>query len=132
MNVVVLVGRLTKDPELRYTPNGKAFARFSLAIDRMYGRERKAKAEAEGKATADFINITAWNTTAEIIAQYGAKGNRIGVEGRIQVDSWNDEQGKRIYRTGVVANRIEFLESYGKNKSVPEGLSELEEGELPF
>lgn len=102
MNVVVLIGNLARDPELKYTQNGKAVCNFTLAVNNPY---------AENKA--DFISVTAWDKQAENIAQYLRKGSKAGVEGRLQVRSYEDKDGNRRWVTEVVANRVEFLGGKG-------------------
>ncbi len=109
MNSVCLVGRLTRDPELRYTTSGMAVVRFTLAVDRRMSKEKRMEAEAKNQPTADFISCTAWNKTAELIANYMQKGSRIGVEGRIQTGSY-EKDGQRVYTTDVVVNNMEFLD----------------------
>lgn len=107
INRVVLVGRMTKDPVLRKTASGTSVVSFTVACDR--------RVKTEGQPTADFINTVAWNKTADIVAQYTHKGSLIGVEGRIQTRSYDDQSGKRVYITEVVADSVQFLES--KNAS---------------
>jgi len=104
INRVVLVGRLTKDPELRYTPNGIASCRFTVAINRTFANQN-------GERDADFINCQAWRKAAENLANYQRKGTLIGLEGRIQTHSYEDQNGQRVYTTTVVADSIQFLES---------------------
>lgn len=101
LNRVVLIGRLTKDPDLRYTPAGHAVCRFTLAVDRSFSQEDEA----------DFIPIVAWRKTAEACANYLRKGRLTAVDGRIQVRSYENEEGRRIYVTEVVADNVRFLES---------------------
>lgn len=115
MNNVCLVGRLTRDPELRYTTSGMAVVRFTLAVDRRMSKEKRMEAEAKNQPTADFISCTAWNKTAELIANFMQKGRRIGVEGRIQTGSY-EKDGQRIYTTDVVVNNVEFLDSFQPNQ----------------
>lgn len=91
INRVVLVGRLTKDPELRYTPNGIASARFTVAVNRTFSNQ-------QGEREADFINCQAWRKQAENLANYMKKGSLIGVEGRIQTGSYDGQDGKRVVR----------------------------------
>lgn len=110
MNHVVLIGRLTRDPELRYLQSGTANARFTLAVDRDLSKEKKQEAEAKGQPTADFINIVAWGKTAENCANYLAKGRMVAVSGRIQTGSYEGKDGKRVYTTDVVAQNVQFLE----------------------
>lgn len=103
MNKIILIGRLTADPELRYTPNGKAVCSFTLAVNRPYTGEG-------GERTADFIEIVVWNKAAENTAQYLVKGRQAAVEGRLQIQSY-EKDGQRRWRTQVVAHSVEFLGS---------------------
>ena len=103
INRVVLVGRLTKDPELRYTPSGVAMARFTLAVNRMFK-------DTNGEQQADFVNIIVWRKQAENTANFLKKGSLAGVEGRIQTGSYEGQDGKRVYTTDVVADSVQFLE----------------------
>ena len=100
MNNVTLVGRLTKDPEVKTTTTGKDTCSFSIAVD----RPTKEK-------TADFISCVAWEKNAELIGKYLTKGSRIGIIGAIQSRSWEGTDGKRIYVTEVLVNRIEFIDT---------------------
>ena len=109
MNHVVLIGRLTRDPELRYLQNGTPVASFALAVDKGLSRVKKQEMEARNQPTADFINIVVWGKTAENCANYLAKGRLVAVQGRIQSGSY-EKDGRRIYTTEVVANQVEFLE----------------------
>ena len=101
MNNVILLGRLTKDPEVRYTNSNMAVARFSLAID------RPAK---DGEKKADFPNIVVFGKQAENCERYLHKGQRAAVEGRLQTGSYERQDGSRVYTTDVVANRVEFID----------------------
>jgi len=103
INRVVLVGRLTKDPELRYTPNGVAVCTFTLAVNRPFTNQ-------QGERDVDFINCVTWRKTAENLANYQKKGNLIGIEGRIQTRSYEGDDGKRRYVTEVIAESVQFLE----------------------
>jgi len=104
MNKVVLIGRLTKDPELRYTPsNNTSVCQFTVAVDRRF--------KSEGQPQADFIQIVAWRQTAEFVAKYFTKGSRIAITGSIQTRTWDDNSGNRRYITEVVADEVEFCES---------------------
>lgn len=114
MNNTVLVGRLTKDADLRYTANGTAVASFTLAVNRAYKKENDEQ-------KADFINCVVWRKTAEALANYTKKGSLIGVEGSIQTRSYDNQQGQRVYVTEVNAREITFLES--KKTSAGEGSS---------
>ena len=109
MNNVVLVGRLTRDPELRYIPGtGTPVATFSIAVDREFTNK-------EGQREADFINIEVWNKAAENCANYLSKGSLVGVQGSIRVDSYQNQAGEKRNATKIRANRVQFLDS--KNKS---------------
>lgn len=118
MNSVVLIGRLTRDPELRYLPSGNntAVTRFTLAVDRQLSREKKAEMESRNQPTADFINITVWGKQAENVSNYVSKGRLVAVEGRIQTGSYEAKDGTRRYTTEVVANRVQFLEWDDSNR----------------
>lgn len=100
MNRTILVGRLTRDPDLRYTQTGTAVANFTLAVDRPFSKDKET----------DFINCVVWRKPAENLAQYMKKGSQIGVEGRIQTRTY-EKDGKTVYITEVVADNIQFLES---------------------
>nr|DAN91246.1 MAG TPA: Single strand binding protein [Bacteriophage sp.] len=113
MNHFVGIGRLTRDPEVRYTQSGKACAKFTLAIDR-----RKS---GDGNQQADFISCVAWEKTAEVISQYCAKGKKIAVEGRIQTRSYDANDGTKRYVTEVVVNSMEFCDSKGGGASTTNG-----------
>lgn len=115
MNVVTLMGRLSKDPELRYSPQGMANTRITLAVDRGYNQQKRQEAEAQNQPTADFINCVAFGRTAELIANYFNKGNRIGLVGRIQTGSYNKQDGTRVYTTDVLVSSVEFIESRSTN-----------------
>lgn len=118
MNNTVLIGRLTRDPELRYIPNsGAAVTKFTLAVDRGLSKEKKNEMEAKGQPTADFIQIVVWGRMAENCANHLAKGRLTAVQGRIQTGSYEDKDGKRVYTTEVVANNVEFLEWGDKPKA---------------
>ena len=105
VNSVVLVGRLTKDPEMRYTPNGIAVTNFGLAVNRQSRREEGQERQA------DFIDIVAWRQTAEFCGNYMKKGDLVSVEGRIQVRDWETQDGQSRRSVEVVAFRVQALES---------------------
>ncbi|SFD70842.1 single-strand binding protein [Lentibacillus persicus] len=109
MNRVVLVGRLTRDPDLRYTPNGVAVANFRIAVDRPFSNQ-------QGNRDADFINCVVWRRAAENLATYMKKGSMIGVDGRIQSRSFEGRDGNTVFVTEVVADNIQFLESKGSSQ----------------
>jgi single-strand DNA-binding protein len=120
MNNVVLIGRLTRDPELRYIPSGTAVTRFSIAIDKGLSREKKQEMESRNQPTADFINIVVWGKVAENCANYLQKGRLVGIQGRIQSGSY-EKDGRRVYTTDVVANQVEFLEWGDTNNGKSQG-----------
>lgn len=143
MNKVVLIGRLTKDPELKYTPgNGTAVTTFTLAVDRRFSKD--------GQKESDFIPIVVWGKIAETTAQYVTKGKMIAVSGRIQTRSYDAKDGTRRYITEVVADEVKFLEWGDKNGGfqkrdentdygAPAGnfdsftdMTPVDEGEIPF
>lgn len=103
MNRVVLVGRLTKDPELRYTPNGVPVATFTLAVNRTF-------TNAQGEREADFINCVIWRKPAENVANFLKKGSLAGVDGRVQTRNYEGQDGKRVYVTEILAESVQFLE----------------------
>lgn len=103
MNTITLLGRLTKNPEARYTSTGKAVTLFTLAVNRPY-------TNSDGQREADFINCQAWGKTAEVIGNHVSKGDRLLAEGRLQIRSYTDKEGVKRYATEVVVNRVEFIE----------------------
>lgn len=118
MNSVVLMGRLTRDPELRYVQAGgnTAVARFSLAVDKNLSREKRQEMESKGQPTADFINVTAWGRLGETVAKYSGKGLRLLVNGRIQTGSY-EKDGERRYTTEVVAQSVEIIDWKDSNNN---------------
>lgn len=108
INNVVVVGRLTRAVDLRYTSNGTAYASFTLATDRDFKNQN-------GERETDFINCVMWRKPAENLANYTKKGSLIGVEGRIQTRNYENEQGQRVYVTEVLAGKFSFLESAKKD-----------------
>lgn len=113
INVVVLTGRMTKDPDLRKTGTGRSVLSFTLAVNRRFTGQ-------DGKDT-DFVNCVAWGKTAETMANYLHRGSLIGVEGRIQTRNYENQQGQRVYVTEVVADNFTFLES--RNAKAPAGFN---------
>ena len=103
-NRAVLVGRLTKDPDLKFTPNGLAVCTFTLAVNRPF------KNPQTGEHDADFINCVAWRKLAENVANYTSKGNLVAVDGRIQTRNYEGKDGSRVYVTEVVCDSVQFLE----------------------
>ena len=136
MNSVQLLGRLTRDPDVRYTDGGSTIAKFSLAVDRRF--------KQEGGDTADFINCIAFGKTAEFIEKYFFKGTKIALNGRIQTGSYTNKENVKVFTTDVVVENVEFAESKNSNSnagrnvsapvqngdfmSIPDGI----EDELPF
>lgn len=121
MNSVQLVGRFTRDPDVRYTDGGSTIARFTLACDRRFRRE-------DGDQ-ADFISCIAFGKTAEFIERYFSKGQRIGLTGRIQTGSYVNQEGDKVYTTDVIAENVEFVES--KNPSGGNGPGEYQQTSKP-
>ena len=112
MNKVIIIGRFTRDPEIKYTTgeNATATARFSLAVNRRFKNK-------EGNYDADFINCVAFGKTAEFIEKYFTKGMAIGITGRIQTGSYTNKEGQKVYTTDVVVEETEFVESKNKGTS---------------
>ncbi|OPJ55436.1 single-stranded DNA-binding protein [Alkalithermobacter paradoxus] len=142
MNNVVLVGRLTKDPELRYIPgSGTAVATFSIAVDREF-------ANKEGKREADFLNIEVWNKPAENCANYLSKGSLVGIQGSIRVDSYETQNGEKRTATKIRASRVQFLDTKNRSNNSnkidgfetsfepagidPNGFQALDDDDVPF
>lgn len=125
MNLVVIKGRIARMDDLRYTQSGTAVVSFSVAVDRRFSKEREA----------DFINVTAWQKTAEFIAQYFAKGQEILINGRLQVSSY-DKDGEKRYKTEVIAENVEFCGSKKQENASPFGLGEevitFQDDDLPW
>ena len=133
MNKVLLTGRLTRDPELRYTPNGKAVCNFTIATNRPVVRD--------GEKTADFINCIVWGKTAENLSKYQSKGSLIGIDGRLESRSYDDKDGNKRYVTEVQVEHIEFLGSKSDGQTETKESNpyeefgnsiEISDDELPF
>ena len=137
MNRAVIVGRLTRDPDLRYTSNGHAVANFTVAVNRPFKSEN-------GEQEADFVNCVAWRKQAENLANYMRKGSLVGVDGRIQTRSYENQEGRRVFVTEVLAEHITFLESKNETQQTQQAQTEsnpfenegekvdVGEGDLPF
>lgn len=108
INRTILVGRLTKDIDLRKTPNGASVVQFTLAVNR--------RSKQQGQPDADFISCVAWNKVADLMHQYLKKGALIGLEGRIQTRNYDDKDGKTVYVTEVIADSVQFLETKKENQ----------------
>jgi len=139
LNRIILIGRLTADPEFRYTPQGTPVARFTLAVNRPFTNQ-------QGEREADFIDIVVWRQLAENVANYVRKGRLVAVEGRLQVRSYENQEGRRIRVAEVVGDFIEFLERPSIDKGndgdediyekalgfAPGGKPIINENDLPF
>jgi len=111
MNKVILIGRLTQDPDLRFSQGSNmAVARFTVAVDKGYSRDKRDEMARQGKPTADFPRVVVFGRQAENCANYLAKGRMVAIEGSIQTGSYTNQQGQRVYTTEVLANRVEFVE----------------------
>jgi len=125
MNRVILVGRITKDPEIRYTSSNVPVCQFTLAVNRKYQN-------ASGERQADFINCVAWRNSAELLGKYVKKGAQLGVEGQIQVRTYEDNGGVKRYATEVICDSITFLESKSSREgSSYSGYSDIEQYDIP-
>lgn len=126
MNVVTLIGRLTNDIELKYTPNGTAVGKFTLAVNRRVTNKN-------GDREADFIRCIVWNKVAENLANYTRKGSQIGIQGRIQTGSYENQQGQKVYTTDVVVENFDFLDTKKEGQSSPQNdFSNISDDDLPF
>lgn len=136
LNKAILIGRLTRDPELKYLQNGTAVASFTLAVDRTFKNK-------DGEKEADFIPIVAWRKTAELCGKYLTKGSQAAICGRIQTRSYDANDGTKRYVTEIVADEVHFIGSKGEtsrnafadndNFGVPmEGFSEIDDIDVPF
>lgn len=128
INNVVLVGRLTRDPELRHTPQNQAVGIFGLAVNRQFKN-------ANGEREADFINCVIWRQQAENLANFAKKGSLIGITGRIQTRSYENQQGQKVYVTEVVADNFQMLESnktQGQQASKPQAQNKKPQAPDPF
>ena len=132
LNKIILMGRLTRDPELRRTQSGTAVASFTLAVDRDYKPQ-------DGERETDFIDIVAWRGTGEFVSKYFTKGRMAVVDGRLQVRDWTDKDGNKRRSTEVVADNVYFGDSKRSESGTPaepsgelQELPDEEKGELPF
>ena len=124
LNRIVLMGRLTRDPELRHTGSGTAVASFSLAVDRDFKSQ-------SGEKETDFVDIVAWRSTADFVSKYFTKGRMAVVEGRLQIHDWKDKDGNNRHSAEVVADNIYFGDSRKDTAAPAEPLPEELEEELP-
>lgn len=137
MNKVILIGRLTKDPELKYTQSNTAVASFTLAVDRTYKN-------AQGERQADFIPVVTWRKTAELCVRYLSKGAQVGICGKLQTRSYEAQDGTKRNITEVIVEDIQFINSSKKvpqnesdsltegNNDILNGFDVINESELPF
>lgn len=131
MNRANLIGRLTKDIDIRYTQGGMAIGRFTLAIDRKMSKEKRQEAERNNLPTADFIGCIAFGKAAETLSNYVGKGNQLGVEGHIQTGSYENKEGRRIYTTDVIVDGFTFIDSRNRNGSDSEVQDQNYDGFFP-
>lgn len=124
MNKAILMGRLTKDPEITSTTNGTSIGRFSIAVDRRYKRE--------GEPEADFFTCTSFGKQAEFVGNYLKKGTKVVITGRIQNDSYTNKEGQKVNTTKIMVEEIEFAESKKTETKEEEYLNTTEDIELPF
>jgi single-strand DNA-binding protein len=135
MNKVIMMGRLTRDPEVRYSSEGNAVSKFSLAVDRRYKRE--------GQPDADFFNCVAFGKTAEFTEKYLKKGTKVVLDGELQNNNYTNKEGQRVYGMQIVVNSLEFAESKSSSNSDRESTQQVDsndfmnvpdvaEEELPF
>ncbi len=117
LNKVMIIGNLGRDPEMRYTPNGKPVTSFSVAVSRTY-----SKPEGERVETTDWFNVVAWNRLAEICSQFLSKGSLVYVEGRLETRSWEDENHQKHFRTEIVASDVNILDKRGRTGEVDASL----------
>ncbi len=139
MNNVNLVGRLTKDPELRYLQgSGQAACQFTLAVDKNLSKDKKQQFESRGKPTADFIRIVVWGSQAQHCANYLAKGRRAAVTGSINTSTYTKQNGEKGYSVDVMAQRVEFLDFGEKKQEKQQGdweddfLAVDDDDDIPF
>lgn len=139
MNSVILIGRLIKDPELRYiSGSDSVYCRFTLAVDKGMSKEKKQELEAKGQQTADFINIVVWGKQAENCQKYLQKGRNVAIQGRLQSGSYTTQDGTRRFVTEVWAERVQFID-WGDKTNQEEGFDNFDLGfeeakdeEIPF
>ncbi len=128
MNKVILIGRLTKDPETRYTQSGLQVTTFTLAVDRRFAKKDSRQ------PTADFIPIVTWRKLAEICANNLMKGRRVGVYGQMQVRTYDAKDGSKRYITEVLADEVEFLDKKagGSQQAAQDGMQDVDDEVIPF
>lgn len=124
LNKTILIGRITKDLELKRTQSGISVLSFALAVNR--------RTQKQGQQETDFINCVAWNKTAELMERYLRKGSLIGIEGRIQTRSYDNQQGQKVYVTEVVVESVEFLESKGTQQNNQSNRAQYQEPQQAY
>ena len=124
LNKIILIGRLTKDPELRYTPNGTAVCNFTLAVERNFKNQ-------DGEREVDFVDIVVWRKQAENCANYLAKGRLVAVEGSLRQNRWEDEDGNNRSKLEVNANEVQFLD-WGNDKDKKQENNQEDSLDVPF
>lgn len=130
LNKVMIIGRLERSPEMRYTPSGRPVTSFSVATNRSW-----VNAEGERREDTEWFNVVAWGNLAEICKQYLTKDQQVYVEGRLQTRGWEDQSGKKHYRTELVANEMVMLgerKSAEATEETQEGEAQSESSEFPF
>lgn len=120
MNSVTLIGRMVKEPELKYTQNGKATTRFTLAVQREFNRDE-----------ADFINCVSWEKRAETIAQYFKKGQKIAIQGRLNVSNY-DKNGETVWKTDVIVDKFEFVDNSNQSSKNTYNNQNEDDDSFPF
>ena len=121
MNSVHIMGRLTRDPEVRVAQTGMSVATFTVAVDRAMTKEKKEQAERNGQPTADFIRCMAFGNTADTIGRYFAKGRKILIEGHVQTGKYENQQGQTVFTTDVIVDRFHFVDSQQTQRTQPQG-----------
>ena len=132
MNSINIIGRITREIELKYIPQtGKAVLNAGIAVDRGLSKAKKQEAEAKGQPTADFIDIVAFGGTAEYIANYSTKGNRVALTGKLQTRSYTNKEGKNVKITEVVVDSVDIID-YKDRAEIPEGFHEVPTEDTPW
>lgn len=121
MNTVALMGRLTRDPEVRVAQSGNSVATFTVAVDRAMSKDKKEQAERNGQPTADFIRCMAFGNTADAIGRFFTKGRKILLEGHIQTGKYENQQGQTVFTTDVIVDRFHFADSQQTQQTQPQG-----------
>lgn len=137
MNLSTIIGRLVRDPEMKYLTTGTAVTRMTVAVDRQMPKDKKEEAKRNNQPTADFIPVTVWGKSAENCANYLAKGSQVAVQGRITTGSY-EKDGKKVYTTEVTANNVQFLDSKNSAPKQDSGVDgfdladEISSEDIPF